>query len=90
MKYKAKAYGALCELSEFEINKIEAEKEDFVDQYDHSPETAEEYGCGDMQADIIPSTKEVLEKYNITENEYQVIAKDIAEKLSFGSCGWCV
>ncbi len=90
MEYKAEVYRALCSLSEFTVNSIDADEDDFVDQYDHSPETAEDYACGDMRADIKPATDEVLKKYGITANEYATIAADVAEKVSFGCCGWCV
>jgi len=90
MEFKVESYGALCSLATFTINGKEAEEEEFVDKYDHDPDQAEPYGCGDMAADVIASTKEVLEKYNITEKEYQEIATAVAEEVSFGACGWCV
>ncbi len=89
MEYKAEVYGALCSLSEFTINGIDADEDDFVDQYDQSPETAEKYGCGNMRADIIPATDEVLKKYGITADEYATIAADVAKKVSCGCCGRC-
>jgi len=88
--YRVKSYGALCSLEEFSINDIPADEEDFVDKYDHSPDTAEDYGCGDMKADVIPATEEVRRKYSITEEEYLKIAEEVAEQVSFGNCGWCV
>ena len=90
MEVKIKCYTALCSLEEFIINDIEADEEDFVDKYDHSPDEAEEYGCGDMRADIIAPTNEVLKKYNITPVEHEKIASQVAEEVSFGACGWCV
>jgi len=90
MEYKIKAYDALCSLDGFIINGIEADEDDFVDKYDHSPETAEDYACGDMQADIISATSDVLEKYKITVDEYAEIAGKVAEEVSFGCCGECV
>ena len=90
MKYRAEVFSCLCSMEYFEINGIEAGEEDFVHKYDHSPDTAEEYGCGNMQAYVKPATYEVLSQYGITLDEYNTIAADIAEKLSFGSCGWCV
>lgn len=90
MKYEIEVYSALCSLSEFMINGISAHEDDFVDKFDHSPETAEDYACGDMRADIKPATEKILNKYKITLNEYNTIAEDVAEKVSFGSCGWCV
>jgi len=88
--YKIEVFSALCSLKTFTINGIEADEDDFVDKYDHSPEEAEEYACGDMQADIRPVSNRVLEKYKINEDEYMEIAEKVSEKLSFGSCGWCV
>ena len=90
MKVEMKAYGTLCSLEVFKINDIKAKQNDFVDKYDHCPESAESYGCGDMRADVIPSTKEVLTKYGISEKEYQEIAEKVSEEISFGRCGWCV
>lgn len=90
MEYKAEVFSALCSLAEFMINGIAADEYDFVDKYDHSPETAEDYACGNMQADIKAATDEVLEKYDITADEYATIAADVAEKVSFGCCGLCV
>jgi len=90
MTLEIEVYDALCALSVFRINGREAEEGDFVNKYDHSPETAEDYGCGDMKADIIPPTEEILTKYGISEGEYHEIAAKVAEKVSFGECGWCV
>lgn len=50
----------------------------------------EMYGCGDMVFESKASTKEVLQKYKITEKEYQYICQKLIEGLSFGGCGWCV
>ena len=67
MKYIVKSYRDLCSLETFKINGEDAIKEEFVDQYDASPGTAEPYGCGCMTADVLPPKKEILEKYNITK-----------------------
>ena len=85
-----KSYGSLCGIQCGAINNIDIDESDFVDKYDHSPETAEDYACGNMQADIILPTEEVLKKYNITVDEYREVAEKISEEVSFGSCGWCV
>ena len=71
------------------INKVELEYNDFGEKYDHNPEEAPEYGCGNMKFDSRASTPEVLEKYHITEEEYEQICSELAEGLSFGYCGWC-
>lgn len=90
MEYVAKAYGALCHMAIFEINGVQADEDDFVEKYDRDPFAAEDYACGDMRAEPIPPTQAVLEKYGITEAEFSTIAEDVADKLSFGACGWCV
>lgn len=33
-------------------------------------------------------TKEVLDKYNITEEEYNKICDELEYKLGIGCCGW--
>lgn len=82
---------ALCSLSPAcHINHKPVDEDDFVDRYDHDPDNVEEYGCGNMKADVKPSTPEVLAKYGIDKNEYMIIAFEISEALSFGACGWCV
>ena len=90
MKVEIESYEALCGLRLFKINEIEADEYAFVEKSDHNPSEAEDYGCGNMQAEIIASTKEILDKYNITEKEFQEIAEKVSEELSFGQCDWCV
>ena len=90
MEYEVEYFRALCSTKEFIINGIEADHSDFISLYDHSPQTACAYGCGDMRADILPPSNRVLEKYKITKTEYFTLAHDLASNLSFGSCGWCV
>lgn len=90
MKLEIEVYDALCSLSIFKINDIDAEEEDFVNKYDHSPGTAEDYACGDMRADIKMPTNDILEKYKINLTEYNEIASKVADEVSFGCCGWCV
>lgn len=86
---KIKPFGALCDLEQFEINGMRADYEDFGDKYDCHPDIAEPYGCGDMR--FIPKlpTIEILNKYNITTDEYNEICEKL-NCLSFGCCGWCV
>jgi len=76
-------------MSAFVINGINANSSDFGGQGDMSPETAEEYCCGDMQFTRNPSTPDVLAKYGITEDEYAEICEKLEGGLSFGRCGWC-
>ena len=90
MEYKAEVYSALCSLSVFEINGKDADQDDFVNNYDHDQENAEDYACGDMRAEVLEATDSILGKYGITKEEFTTIAEDVAEKVSFGCCGWCV
>ena len=91
LDYKVNSMGALCALTgDSHINHKRIDEDDFVNKYDHDSSNAPEYGCGNMQADVKPSTLEVLKKYGIDEGEYQIIAYEISQALSFGSCGWCV
>lgn len=87
--YKIKEYPTICRLEIFVINGVDGDEEDFVDNYDHAPEMAEDYGCGDRRADILPHSKRVLEKYKINPDEYEEIAAKVAEAVSFGCCNNC-
>lgn len=80
----------LCAPYIFIINGVRAYYNDFGDKYDHDTESAECFGCGDMRFDGEPSTPEILDKYSITQSEYDEIVLELSEKLSFGSCGGCV
>ena len=90
MKLELEFGSALCYCPVFRINDIDADKCDFGDQNDMDPENAVEYGCGDMQFTPKLASQDVLDKYGIGVAEYNLIAGQLAEGLSFGSCGWCV
>jgi hypothetical protein len=78
-----------CYTPIFRINGIEATRRDFGEQYDRSPETAEDYACADMQFTRKKASQEVLDKYGITGPEYEVVAGQLEVGLSFGLCGLC-
>ena len=90
MKLELEFGTALCYAPTFKINGIKADSNDFGEKYDRSPETAEDYACGDMQFTRVPPKPEVLERYGITEAEYALVAYQLESGLSFGRCGWCV
>lgn len=91
MELSIKVFQALpCELETFIINGKKANSEDFGEVYDHNKENKESYGCGNMYFESIPSTKEVLDKYNITKEEYDKICDELEDKLFIGRCGWCI
>lgn len=89
MKLELECGTSLCYIRFFRVNGIKADENDFGDQYDRSPETAENYGCGDMQFTRIPPKPEILEKYGISKAEYALIADQLENGLSFGCCGLC-
>lgn len=82
--------GLPCELETFTINGKDADSRDFGDTYDHDTESAEPYSCGNMYFEPKNLTKDVLDKYNITEKEYYNICNELKNKLCVGSCGWCI
>jgi hypothetical protein len=90
MELKLEVYGSLCSTKEFSINGVEAEYEDFGEKYDHSPDEAEDYACGNMKFTANRATQEILDKYKINITEYNEVCEQLEQKLSFGSCGWCV
>ena len=78
-----------CGIKKFKINGIDAYWDDFGEKYDRAPESAEPYGCGNMRFTRIDPTPEVLQKYSITESEYDSICYDLECGLSFGNCELC-
>ena len=59
-----------CSLDVFTINGKGADQHYFGDIYDHDIESAEPYACADMHFDPKPPTKKVLDKYNLTKEQY--------------------
>lgn len=90
MVLKLEIYKCLCATEIFKINGMNADSSDFGYQEDINPESADDYACGDMTFIGIPSTIEVLKKYNISEKEYNQIVDKLTDGLSFGNCGWCI
>lgn len=83
-----KVYSSLCEMEEFKINGVDASYEDFGEKRDTSREH-EDYCCGNMKFTPKLVTQEILDKYSINVNEYNIICEELEDKLSFGSCGSC-
>lgn len=79
-----------CRLEVFTINGKTADQDDFGDTFDHNEEIRQPYGCGDMHFAPKPPTEEVLNRYNITEEEYYNICNELECKLRVGGCGWCI
>lgn len=90
MAHEISFYGALCSTNVFKVNGKNADYDDFGCKDDLSPETAEDYGCGNMTFTPRAPSAETLSKYGIDELEYWTIANALADGLSFGECGWCI
>lgn len=89
MRLELEIFDALCETATFRINGKEADSSDFGSHYDHSPEIAEDYCCGDMRFESKLADPKVLEEYGITNDEYNEVCEQLESGLSFGYCGWC-
>ena len=79
-----------CELKIFTINGKNADSLDFGNTFDHIEGEREPYCCSNMYFEPKTSTKEILDKYNITEEEYYNICNELEDKLYVGRCGCCV
>jgi hypothetical protein len=90
MKLELEFYSYACFSPTFTINGIDAVNEDFGDLYDRDSENAEDYSCANMQFTRIPAKLVVLERYNISIPEYELIAGQLEVGLSLGQCGACV
>jgi hypothetical protein len=88
--YKLEIYGALCAAKSFAIKGTDADTDEFGEGSDESPDTAEDYACGNRRWRGRMPTSEVLTKYSITVEEYAIIVTDLENRLSFGLCVWCV
>jgi len=87
---------SLCELSEFTINEIDAVYCDFGDKLDldvgedgDNSEGTDDLFCKNMTFIPKPAERNILTKYNITEDEYDEITAELTDKLSFGGCNLC-
>lgn len=89
MKLELKFGTCYCCTTTFIINGIEAYSWDFGDKFDDDPYNAPEYGCGNMKFHPYEPIPEIMEKYNITEKEWNEICDKLDKGLSFGGCAWC-
>ena len=90
MKLICEPYSSYCALREFSINNVEADYSDFGEKEDLRPDLADNYGCGNMTFTPKLPTQLILDKYNISVDEYKEICEQLEEKLSFGYCGLCI
>ena len=79
-----------CQYTEkFEINSVDAYIDEFGYSWDHNPEDAPEYGCGNMKFEPKRASSELLAKYKITIEEFYEICDLIDSKVSWGRCAMC-
>lgn len=72
------------------INWVSIDSNDFWDQYDDDIDNAEPYWCWNMIFKWREAIESILNKYNITKDEYLDIVSELENKLSFGCCSLCV
>lgn len=89
MKLEIEPCSACCFLKVFKINGIKADSSDFGHQEDVDETNAPDYGCGNMQFISKHATQDVLDKYDITVEDYNEILNELDRCLSFGYCDWC-
>lgn len=84
-------YSALpCEAQTFMVNDIDADRDDFgycSDVGDRSE--VEPYCCACMLFRRKPCSQDVLDKYDITEREYNDICAILEKEFYVGYCSWC-
>ena len=80
-----------CDLEVFKIRGVDAmgDKNWFFDQSDVGDSSESDGACVDMQGFPMPATFEMMKSYNITEDEFNIIAQACANAVSFGNCNAC-
>lgn len=50
------------------------------------------WGCYQRRFETFPirENQETLDKYNLSEDEYEEICDKLEEEFNVGTCGWCV
>jgi hypothetical protein len=89
-RVKLQVYGDLCSLRVFTIDGKRVDEDDFCTASDEGRDHAGPYSCGNMIGRALPATNKKLKKYNLTVDEFNEIAEEVASLVSFESCDWCV
>ena len=90
MKLELEFGSSYCYCPTFRINGIQAESQDFGNQYDDGDaDDVDGHGCADMKFVPGDPTREILSKYGISEAEFLLVAGQLEAGLSFGNCGMC-
>lgn len=89
MKLELDVYTSICETKSFCVNGVKATYKDFGEKLDTLPDKSKPNICGNMVFKPILPTQQVLDKYNITKNEYHHICTLLQSCISFGPCRLC-
>ena len=79
----------LCGAHNFKINSADADIDDFGRMCDEAPENAPEYGCGNYGFSATPYPEDALQKYGISQRDFDVIVEYLEEDLHRGMCALC-
>ena len=79
---------ANCEVFEFYINGKHVENDCDIITHEDTGE-GRQY-CVNNQVILIEPTEEVLEQYNISEDEFRFIQQKVKVCFVEGSCNWCI
>lgn len=88
MKLTLKMGTASCSPNCFELNCIDADCDDFGEHFDRG-NYEEDACCTDMRFTRKEPTSEVIDKYGISEEEYDKVCDELEDKMSYGRCSQC-
>lgn len=92
-------YALPCHLNSYYINGVALSDYDFGDNYDnrdYDGEVSEDiacWGCINRVFERYTDDEHInkaMKEYNITKEEYDLIADRLEDLLYVGMCGWCV
>lgn len=89
MKLEIEFYDTFCATKKFLINDIPAQVEEFGVQYDDEHENVKGYGCSNMRFYRDEPDPITMEKYHLSESEWEALCDLLEENLSFGTCSYC-
>ena len=73
-----------------QINGVQGYQHDFGYNWDDGESNYPYYFCKDRYFKPIKPSDRVLNRYNITKEEYNTICQELTRKLHVGSCGRCI
>lgn len=82
--------GCPCQLKTFLINGVQGYQHDFGYSWDDGESAYPYYFCKNRHFKPIKPSDRVLNRYNITKEEYNTICQELTRKLHVGSCARCI